>query len=256
MVETRATELQVLIEERDNLREEVRTLRLQQGLRETDSHLEEVAEASENDHNLGCRATRPPPPRQQGLPRRPVTISSMGTQGRYYDEITTDDHKEEPAAVAKRAPPVDGFVNMILDGERDSNRQTKKNIRGFRQIQERNENGELAKPMIKDDRRAHRSEPIGFTAKNLEGVMVPHNDPLVITVMIGNCSVFKVLVDCGSDVDILFTRGLDQMRLSRECLQHSTGPIYGFSGGFFQPIGEITLPVTAGIKLCCQDSSW
>ena len=45
---------------------------------------------------------------------------------------------------------------------------------------------------------------IGFDDSDLEGVKFPHDDPLVITPVIGNSEVKRVLIDNGASVDILF----------------------------------------------------
>ncbi|KAF5201377.1 hypothetical protein FRX31_009036 [Thalictrum thalictroides] len=91
MVETRAAELQSVIEERNNLREELRALRFQQGLREADNQLEEVAEESGNRRSRGDTITPLPPPRPYGSPRRLPTVSSMGTREREEQENPADD---------------------------------------------------------------------------------------------------------------------------------------------------------------------
>ena len=55
------------------------------------------------------------------------------------------------------------------------------------------------------------SKPISFSDSNASTVHFSHNDALIITVLIGNCRAFKVLVKGGSFVNILYGGALDRM---------------------------------------------
>ena len=48
------------------------------------------------------------------------------------------------------------------------------------------------------------SIPIAFTDEDLEAFDLPHTDPLVIKLRIGDTIVSRVLVDRGSNSDIIF----------------------------------------------------
>ena len=52
-------------------------------------------------------------------------------------------------------------------------------------------------------KRARTGVTIAFDDSDLEGVKFSHDDPLVITPIIGNSPVKRVLVDNGASVDIL-----------------------------------------------------
>lgn len=52
-----------------------------------------------------------------------------------------------------------------------------------------------------------------FDDADAEGVNFPHNDPLVIEVMVADCEVSRVLVDTGSSVNLIFRETLQKMEL-------------------------------------------
>ena len=56
--------------------------------------------------------------------------------------------------------------------------------------------------------------PISFPPVNLNRVIVPHYDALVLTLCIQGFDVHKVLVDPGSEVDLLQLPAFKQMKLS------------------------------------------
>ena len=46
--------------------------------------------------------------------------------------------------------------------------------------------------------------PISFTSDDMEGLYLPHDDALVVSAVIANFNVRRILIDNGSLVDILF----------------------------------------------------
>ncbi|GKV48654.1 hypothetical protein SLEP1_g55455 [Rubroshorea leprosula] len=78
-----------------------------------------------------------------------------------------------------------------------------------------------------------KDQPITFTTADFKGVVTPHNDPLVISVMINNCQVQRVLVDTGSAPDIMYYHCFESLGLDLALLQRYDGPIYGFNN---QPV--------------------
>nr|XP_017225013.1 PREDICTED: uncharacterized protein LOC108201233 [Daucus carota subsp. sativus] len=63
-------------------------------------------------------------------------------------------------------------------------------------------------------KRAKIDYAMAFENVDLEKVKFPHDDPLVITQVIGNSSVKRVLVDNGASVDILFYDAYEKMGYS------------------------------------------
>ena len=97
-------------------------------------------------------------------------------------------------------------------------------------------------------KRAKTEIALTFDDSDLEGVKFPHDDPLVITPVIGNSSIKRVLVDNGASVDILFYDAYQKMGYADSQLTPSNMPIYGFNGVESKIEGMIQLPVTMGAE--------
>ncbi|XP_026416467.1 uncharacterized protein LOC113311892 [Papaver somniferum] len=73
-----------------------------------------------------------------------------------------------------------------------------------------------------------------------------HSDPLVISLLIEELGVRRILVDSGSSAEVLFYDTFKRMELSDDILVPSTYRIYGFNGTVTIPKGEVTLRVSGG----------
>jgi hypothetical protein len=76
--------------------------------------------------------------------------------------------------------------------------------------------------------------------------------PLTFDAMVINCSVagwdlHKVLVNNGSQADIIFLHVFDRMGISHSLLKPSDNPLYGFGGKGTFPVGKIELPLSFDI---------
>ncbi|XP_073153649.1 uncharacterized protein [Henckelia pumila] len=87
---------------------------------------------------------------------------------------------------------------------------------------------------------------ISFGREDLRDVVVPHNDPLLVTLTIANYDVARIFVDTGSSVNIIFKETLDQMKLEGFELDPIITELYGFTGHALQPLGQIVLPLSLG----------
>ena len=92
---------------------------------------------------------------------------------------------------------------------------------------------------------------ITFSDSDLEGCQHPHDDPLVIRVVVSNKTVHRVLVDNGRSTDIIFASAFDKMGIERERLEPVSTHLRGFSGEKVLPLGSIQLVLTLG-DLPCQ----
>ncbi|XP_074323409.1 uncharacterized protein LOC141660330 [Apium graveolens] len=85
-----------------------------------------------------------------------------------------------------------------------------------------------------------------FGNPELDGLKFPQDDPLVITLITGNCPIKRVLVDNGASIDILFHDTFLRIRYTNFQLTYSNAPIDGFNGVECQVEGAIQLLVTVG----------
>ena len=74
----------------------------------------------------------------------------------------------------------------------------------------------------------------------------PYCDALVIKAMMANNNVYRILVDNGSSVDILYYQAFQRIGLKDSDLRPSPNLIYGFTGDSVVPVGVITLPLMVG----------
>jgi hypothetical protein len=90
---------------------------------------------------------------------------------------------------------------------------------------------------------------ITFSQDDIKLVSFPHIDAMVITAHIDKWDVTRVLVDNGSQAEILFLSTFDQMGFDRKQLKEASKPLYGFNRRRIEPIGFILLSVSFG-SLC------
>uniref|UniRef100_A0A2N9G140 Uncharacterized protein n=1 Tax=Fagus sylvatica TaxID=28930 RepID=A0A2N9G140_FAGSY len=85
-----------------------------------------------------------------------------------------------------------------------------------------------------------------FSDSDLKDVQLPHNDPLVVTLRIGNYDVQRVLIDQGSFTEVMYQDLYEKLGLASAELSSFATPIFGFSGEPVIPMGKTVLPVLAG----------
>ncbi|GAV68946.1 hypothetical protein CFOL_v3_29402, partial [Cephalotus follicularis] len=56
-------------------------------------------------------------------------------------------------------------------------------------------------------------EVISFSEEDYEGVRLPHDDPVVVTLMVELFTTKRILIDSGSSADILYKHAFDQLRI-------------------------------------------
>jgi hypothetical protein len=85
-----------------------------------------------------------------------------------------------------------------------------------------------------------------FDARDVDSCSAPHADAMVITCRVAGWDLHKVLVDNGSQDDIIFLHAFDRMGISHNQLKPTDNPLYGFDGKGTFPVGKIELPLSFG----------
>ena len=85
-----------------------------------------------------------------------------------------------------------------------------------------------------------------FSKEDLKGVKQPHDDPLVIMVMIEGFNTRRVLVDNGNSADIIYLSAFQQLKVDQKRLRPFDSPLVSFSGDKVYPKGIVMLTITVG----------
>ncbi|CAA0815055.1 Unknown protein, partial [Striga hermonthica] len=160
------------------------------------------------------------------------------------DKERQDDRREGRESGDKRRrtdeqsdrPVKRGIIHMIAGGptDGDSHRERKRTCRG------KSVAGEVAEVQVQ-----RSSATLKFGVDDVQGLVVPHNDALVITAEVASYDVQRVLIDTGSSADIIFLKCLQQMELDVKVEPVHTA-LYGFSVSEVRPVGEVSLTVALG----------
>ncbi|GKV30878.1 hypothetical protein SLEP1_g39649 [Rubroshorea leprosula] len=159
---------------------------------------------------------------------------------------TTQNQKDRKGVGYAGIPPPSGTINMISGGIHSGGQSARGRKAYACQVMTVNKNRPLKRPFEEAE---WENTPITFSPadyKRAEGepdIMMPHVDPFVATVHIGNHNVNKVFINTGSSPDILYWSCFQKMKLNPSSLQKYERPIYGFDN---QPVpveGVITLPI-------------
>ena len=87
---------------------------------------------------------------------------------------------------------------------------------------------------------------MSFLKEDARWVRQPHDDSLVIMLMIEGFNTRRVLVDNGSSIDIIYLSTFQQLKVDLKRLLPFESPLISFSGDKVYPRGIVTLTVTAG----------
>ncbi|XP_077229834.1 uncharacterized protein LOC143862648 [Tasmannia lanceolata] len=99
-------------------------------------------------------------------------------------------------------------------------------------------------------KRAEPENEISFSEADLDGLILPHDDALVVTMLVANWEMKKILVDNGSSADILYYHAFEQMMIGADRLKPANSDLFGFSGEVVKVEGQIELPVLIGEPPC------
>ncbi|XP_077249101.1 uncharacterized protein LOC143888533 [Tasmannia lanceolata] len=85
---------------------------------------------------------------------------------------------------------------------------------------------------------------------DLDNLILPHDDALVITMLVANWELKKILVGNGSSVDILYYHAFKQMMIGDDRLRPANSDLFHFLGEVVKVEGQIKLPVLVGEPPC------
>ncbi|XP_010254015.1 PREDICTED: uncharacterized protein LOC104595122 [Nelumbo nucifera] len=132
--------------------------------------------------------------------------------------------------------PIYEVINMITSGSIVAGCTTATGKTSIWKIENEDENPPKW-PRVED--------PIYFTEGDACGIQYPHNDALIIKLVI-DFEVKQVLVDSRSLVDIQFLEAFDKLQVKREDLKTTDTPLVGFNGEVVRPLDQVTIPIAAG----------
>ncbi|GAV90417.1 hypothetical protein CFOL_v3_33826, partial [Cephalotus follicularis] len=115
------------------------------------------------------------------------------------------------------------------------------------------EEQQLQQPRVPHSKRLRTGgdeEVISFSEADYEGVRLPHDDPVVVTLLVKLFTMKRILIDSGSFVDILYKYAFDQLRIPADQLNPVKTPLVGFAGEMVHPLGSIELSVVVGTAPC------
>ena len=85
-----------------------------------------------------------------------------------------------------------------------------------------------------------------FSEEDVRGVKQPHDNLLVIMLVIESFNTRRILMDNGSSADIIYFFAFQQLKLDPGRLCPFDFPLVSFSGDRVYPKGIVTLTVTVG----------
>ena len=78
----------------------------------------------------------------------------------------------------------------------------------------------------------------------------PHDDALVISMLITNYQIKRILINNGSSTNVIFLSALKEMNIDEAHIHRHSTVLVGFTGEQKFTLGDITLPVyAAGVNL-------
>ncbi|CAL8995965.1 unnamed protein product [Prunus brigantina] len=90
-------------------------------------------------------------------------------------------------------------------------------------------------------------EPITFSEEEEEGIIYPHDDPMIIRAEIADYDVSRVLIDTGSSVNVIFADAFRGLGVADSMVNRQITPLLSFSGDLVQPVDSVSLPIAFGV---------
>ncbi len=138
------------------------------------------------------------------------------------DDEEYDSDRRRDQSPRKNLPPSAGVIQTITTGIPSAKRKRK-----IREISIMEYGNSLSRLTRRD----------GSTLK------FPHDDPLLVMARIGNWDVKRVLLDDGSNTDVIFSHLLTKLGIPRSDLSPVSSPTFGVEPSELPVLGYIDLPL-------------
>ena len=86
---------------------------------------------------------------------------------------------------------------------------------------------------------------LSFIGNEDSTLINPHNNALVISLLIAKCRIKRILVDNGSSTNVIFLNSLREMNIDESHIYCHSTVLVGFSSEHKFTLGDVTLPVYA-----------
>ncbi|XP_030936445.1 uncharacterized protein LOC115961642 [Quercus lobata] len=149
--------------------------------------------------------------------------------------------KQKPSSTKRPEPRPQsalGEIKTIVGGP-----TTGGSFKSLRKSYQRQVNSVHSIPSLKQRR---TNGDMYFSKEDARSVKQPHDDLLVIMIIIEGFNTRRVLVDSGSSADIIYLPAFQQLKLDLKRLRPFESPLVSFNGDKVYPRGIVTLTVTAG----------
>ncbi|XP_015947439.1 uncharacterized protein LOC107472422 [Arachis duranensis] len=164
-------------------------------------------------------------------------IQKRGTSSTTNDLPDQNRGKEKASSNQYERPR--GIINCISGGYASGGYSNSARKRSFRAM--------CSVDGPKQDTPITKQQPeVTFTHADFNSNIQNLDDPVVITLQLGDLLVKKVLLDPGSSADVLFYSTFQKMKLSDNVLQSTGGDLVGFSGERVPILGSVWLQTTLG----------
>ncbi|XP_072088241.1 uncharacterized protein [Arachis hypogaea] len=168
-------------------------------------------------------------------------LERLARQGLLDKYVSTRKQREERESRHKQVetPPSKGIINYISRGFAGGGSTTsarKRSYRAMMAMEESQPERQTSTPISR----------INFSTADFKSTCLNLDDPVVISIHMGELTVKKVLLDPGSSADVLFYSTFKKMHFSDNALQPSPGELVGFSGEKVSVSGYIWIRTTIG----------
>jgi hypothetical protein len=181
-------------------------------------------------------------------------LEALATQGhlkKYVKDgkgkkVETKQRQPHPNAEQAGSGDTINTIHGVIDKKHASKSNWREKISKVMLVEKSTFGDPEANPITIQKLAREQTPAVSFSDADLVGVALPHNDPLVIKVRIDVQNVKRVLVDTGSDLDVIYKNLFEKIK--HVSLQKMDHPIYSCSLSSIWPLGVVTLNVKLGPK--------